>query len=51
MLPHFSGRRFATITTADANTLILKRRNDVIVFGAGEDRTERKVSNGEINGS
>jgi hypothetical protein len=26
-----------------------KRRYDVIVFGAGEARTERKVSNGEIN--
>jgi integrase len=49
LLPHFSGRRLATITTADVNTFILKRRNDVIVFGAGEDRTERKVSNGEIN--
>jgi len=49
LLPHFSGRRLATITTADVNTFILKRRTDVIVFGAGEDRTERKVSNGEIN--
>ena len=49
LLPHFRGRRLATITTADVNTFILKRRNDVIVFGAGEDRTERKVSNGEIN--
>jgi hypothetical protein len=37
------------ITTADVNTFILKRRNDVIAFGAGEDQTERKVSNGEIN--
>jgi integrase len=49
LLPHFSGRRLATITTADVNTFILKRRTDVIVFGVGEDRTERKVSNGEIN--
>ena len=47
--PHFTGRRLATITTADVNTFILKRRTDVIVCGAGEDRTERKVSNGEIN--
>jgi integrase len=49
LLPHFSGRRLATIATADVNTFILKRRTDVIVFGSGEDRTERKVSNGEIN--
>lgn len=49
LLPHFSGRRLATITTADVNTFILKRRNDVIAFGVGKDRTERKVSNGEIN--
>lgn len=49
LLPHFGGRRLATVTTADVNTFILKRRSDVIVFGAGEDRTERKVSNGEIN--
>ena len=34
LLPHFSGRRLATITTADVNTFILKRRTDVIVFGA-----------------
>ena len=33
LLPHFSGRRLATITTADVNTFILKRRTDVIVFG------------------
>jgi hypothetical protein len=49
LLPHFSGRRLATITTADVNRFILKRRTDVIVFGAGEDRTERRVSSGEIN--
>jgi hypothetical protein len=49
LLPHFSGRRLATITTADINTFILKRRADVIVSRAGEDRTERKVSNGENN--
>ena len=49
LTPHFGGRRLATITTADVNTFILKRRTDVIVFGEGEDRKERKVSNGEIN--
>ena len=49
LTPHFGGRRLATITTADVNTFILKRRSDVIVFGEGEDRKERKVSNGEIN--
>ena len=49
LLPHFSGRRLATITTADVNRFILKRRTDLIAFGAGEDRTEREVSNGEIN--
>src|SRR5437899_5328958 len=49
LAPHFGGRRLATITTADVNTFILKRRTDVIVFGEGEDRKERKVSNGEIN--
>ena len=32
------------------NTFILKRRADLIVFGEGEDRNERKLSNGEING-
>jgi integrase len=49
LLPHFGGRRLTTITTADVNTFILKRRTDVILFGASEDGTERKVSNGEIN--
>ena len=49
LTPYFGGRRLATITTADVNTFILKRRTDVIVFGEGEDRKERKVSNGEIN--
>jgi len=49
LTPHFGGRRLATITTADVNTFILKRRTDAIVFGEGEDRKERKVSNGEIN--
>ena len=49
LLPHFQrDSRLATITT-NINTFILKRRSDVIVFGTGEDRTERKVSNGEIN--
>jgi integrase len=49
LTPHFGGRKLATITTADVNTFILKRRTDVIVFGEGEDRKERRVSNGEIN--
>ena len=49
LTPHFRGRRLATITTADVNTFILKRRTDVIAFGDGENRHERKVSNGEIN--
>src|SRR5688572_26827146 len=49
LLPHFGGRRLASITTADVNTFILKRRADVMVFGEDEDRRERKVSNGEIN--
>ena len=31
LLPHFGGRRLATITTADVNTFILKRRTDVMV--------------------
>src|SRR3990170_4077041 len=33
LTPHFGGRRLATITTAEVNTFILKRRTDVIVFG------------------
>jgi integrase len=49
LLPYFGGRRLASITTADVNTFILKRRADLIVFGEGGDRKERKVSNGEIN--
>ena len=51
LLPHFGGRRLPSITTADVNTFILKRRAAVMVFGEDEDRTERKVSNGEINAS
>jgi integrase len=49
LTPHFGGRRLATITTPDINTFILKRQADVIVTGEGDERTERKVSNGEIN--
>lgn len=49
LLPRFAGRRLATIRTTDVNTFILKRRADVMVFGEGERRQERKVSNGEIN--
>lgn len=49
LLPHFGGRRLATIQTTDINTFVLKRRADVITFGEGEQRQERKVSNGEIN--
>ncbi len=49
MLPYFGGRRLATIQTTDINTFVLKRRADVIAFGEGEQRQERKVSNGEIN--
>ena len=45
-LPHFGGRRLASITTADVNTFILKRRADLIVFGEGEDRKERNVRTG-----
>jgi hypothetical protein len=48
-MPHFSGQRLATIKTSDINTLILTRQADVIVSGEGEGRTERHVSNGEIN--
>ena len=49
LTPHFGGRRLATITTPDINSFILKRRADVIATGEGDGRTERKVSNGEIN--
>lgn len=49
LTPHFGGRRLATITTPDINTFILKRQADVIATGEGDERTERKVSNGEIN--
>jgi len=49
LTPHFGGRRLATITTPDINTFILKRQADVIETGEGDERKERKVSNGEIN--
>jgi integrase len=49
LLPQFGGKRLAAIHTTDINTFILKRRADVIVLGEGEQRQERKVSNGEIN--
>ncbi len=49
LLPHFGGRRLATIRTPDINTFILKRQADVIVSGEGDDRKERRFSNGEIN--
>jgi integrase len=49
LMPHFGGRRLATIRTPDINTFILKRQADVIVSGEGDDRRERTFSNGEIN--
>lgn len=49
LIPHFGGRRLATITTPDINTFILKRQAGVIATNDGDERTERKVSNGEIN--
>jgi hypothetical protein len=49
LMPHFGGRRLATIRTPDINTFILKRQDDVIVSGEGEERKERRFSNGEIN--
>jgi len=48
-MPHFGGRRLATITTPVVNTFILKRQDDVIVTGEGDDRKERRYSNSEIN--
>jgi len=47
LLPHFGGRRLASITTADVNAFILKRQKDVMLVGEGDQ--ERKYSNGEIN--
>src|SRR5438093_10693560 len=49
LMPHFCGRRLATIRTSDVNTFILKRQADVIVSGEGDDLKERRFSNGEIN--
>ena len=49
LIPAFGGRRLAAITTPEINTFILKRQADVIVTGEGDERRERKVSNGEIN--
>jgi hypothetical protein len=49
LVPHFSGRRLVAITTADVNAFILKRQRDVIVTSEGDDRKERRFSNGEIN--
>ena len=37
------------IRTPDINMFILKRQADVIVSGEGDDRKERRFSNGEIN--
>src|SRR5262245_1829370 len=49
LLPYFSGRRLAMISTADVNAFILKRQKDVMIVGHEGDRQERKYSNGEIN--
>src|ERR687898_2687954 len=49
LLPHFGGKRLASITTADVNAFILKRQKDVMVGGEGDERQERRYSNGEIN--
>ena len=49
LLPYFSGRRLASVTTADVNTFVLKRQKDVMVLGEGDEREERRYSNGEIN--
>jgi integrase len=49
LLPYFEGRRLVAITTADVNTFILKRQKDMMVLGEGDDRQERRYSNGEIN--
>jgi hypothetical protein len=49
LLPYFGGRRLSSITTADVNAFILKRRKDVMVVGEDDERQERKYSNGEMN--
>jgi integrase len=50
LMPHFGGRRLAAIATTDINKFILTRQADVIVAGGvGDERKERRFSNGEIN--
>ena len=49
LTPYFGGRRLVAITTPDINTFILTRQAAVIETGKGDERKERKVSNGEIN--
>ena len=49
LLPYFGGRRLSSITTADVNAFILKRQKDVMIVGDGDDRQQRRYSNGEIN--
>jgi hypothetical protein len=49
LLPSFGGRRLASITTADVNAFILKRQKDVMLIGDGDEREQRRYSNGEIN--
>jgi hypothetical protein len=49
LMPHFGGRRLAAIATTDINKFILTRQADVMVAGDGNDRKERRFSNGEIN--
>lgn len=45
----FGGRRLAAIATTDINRFILTRQADVMAASAGDDRKERRFSNGEIN--
>jgi integrase len=49
LMPHFAGRRLAAIATTEINKFILTRQAKVIVAGDGDDRKERRFSNGEIN--
>jgi len=49
LMPHFGGRRLASIATTDMNKFILTRQADVMVSGDEDDRKERRFSNGEIN--
>jgi hypothetical protein len=37
------------LSTPDINTFVPKRQDDVMVSGEGENRKERRFSNGEIN--